>query len=363
MRSRQPAIDWARGVASLLMIQGHAWHAWVAPEIKLEMPYRMTRVIATLPLPAFLVLAGTAAAMRVHAAQARQEPAKTVRAALVVRGLQVIGAGYAVNVAYALLDGAQDLDTLLRADVLHVIGLSLAALGTLVGGSGRPLTTSTFATRATVLAVLVTLLCPSLSDAWPTPPALLRPLVGLFIDVPGITVMPLFPLFAWAACGAVCGHAVARVQGTASGPRAAIPHTTLVSIAALGLALTCGGKLSTRALLAFTDGTLSRTHLAVIPNVVEYAGRGMLVLGLAPLLVERLPESARNVVRQFGQASLYAYVFHIPFCYGRLGQPLQDRLTMAQAAACILALTCMSYGAVRARLWWRHRGGALTARA
>ena len=76
---RIEAIDLARGLASLLMIQGHAYHGWVAPEHHASMGYRLTRVLGTLPLPAFLLLSGAGLAWRVHVAARRGERAEAVR--------------------------------------------------------------------------------------------------------------------------------------------------------------------------------------------------------------------------------------------------------------------------------------------
>ena len=76
---RVEGIDVARGVASLIMIQGHAYHGWVAPEHH-DAGYAFTRTLGTLPLPAFLVLAGAAVTWRLNTAAARHEdPARLQR--------------------------------------------------------------------------------------------------------------------------------------------------------------------------------------------------------------------------------------------------------------------------------------------
>ncbi|MDH5493074.1 MAG: hypothetical protein OEY14_14060, partial [Myxococcales bacterium] len=63
-RARVEGIDIARGVASLVMLQGHAYHGWVAAEHHSSPAYQLTRVLGTLPLPAFLLLSGAAVASR-----------------------------------------------------------------------------------------------------------------------------------------------------------------------------------------------------------------------------------------------------------------------------------------------------------
>ena len=73
---RIEGIDVARGVASLIMIQGHAYDGWVAPVHKESAAYLFTRLLGSLPLPAFLVLAGAAVVLRVDAARRKGERAE-----------------------------------------------------------------------------------------------------------------------------------------------------------------------------------------------------------------------------------------------------------------------------------------------
>ena len=70
---RIESIDLARGIASLIMIQGHAYEGWVAPEHMASAGYLFTRLLGTLPLPSFLVLSGAAVALRIRAARERGE--------------------------------------------------------------------------------------------------------------------------------------------------------------------------------------------------------------------------------------------------------------------------------------------------
>ena len=123
---RVEGVDLARGLASAIMIQGHAYDGWVDADGKTTAAYLFTRVLGTLPLPSFLVLAGAAIALRCEAARASGEDAKSVRHGLAKRGLTVMGAGYAVNIVSALIDGFEGPETFFRADVLQLIGLTIA---------------------------------------------------------------------------------------------------------------------------------------------------------------------------------------------------------------------------------------------
>ena len=98
-------------------------------------------------------------------------------------------------------------------------------------------------------------------------------------------------------------------------------------------------------------GTLSRAHPAVWANALDLAGRGVFVLAVAALASLLLPARARAILIRLGQGSLVAYVFHIPFCYGRLGAPIRGQLDMLAASAFVLALMVVSWLVV----WGRDR--------
>lgn len=350
-------MDVARGVASLIMIQGHAYDGWVAAEHKGSAAYLFTRLLGSLPLPAFLVLAGAAIVLRVDAAARRDEPADVVRAAVMRRGAMVIAWGYATNVAYALMDGWQGLDTFLRADVLTVIGLSIVAIAFFgIRGRAAP-ERRRLVVAALGLAIVPTLLCPWLSPLGASVPVWLRFVAAPFVDVPGLTLMPFVPLSAWLGVGALASVAMLRARERSAGPKSAAgaPDRFLAGLAVAGLAAAIVGSRGTTLLVEALGGPLSRAHPAVWLNVVDLAGRGVLVLAVAALASTRIPASARRALVRLGQGSLVAYVFHIPFCYGRLGEPLRGRLDMPSATGFVLGLIVLSWLAVYARDAWRAR--------
>ncbi|HJK94523.1 MAG TPA: heparan-alpha-glucosaminide N-acetyltransferase domain-containing protein [Polyangiaceae bacterium LLY-WYZ-15_(1-7)] len=355
MGRRVEGVDVARGVASLIMIQGHAYHGWVAPAHH-DAAYAFTRVLGTLPLPAFLVLAGAAVMWRLDAAVRRGEERPTVRRALVRRGLQVVAYGYAVNLAYALIDGAEGLHTYLRADVLQVIGLSIAAAAALGLRGEGPVDPRAFVRRNLLLGAAVTLACPALARLGPHVPEALAPLVAPVVDVAPYTRMPFVPLFAWLAFGAAAGAwLLARRDGTPASRRAGTRPSALLALGALGLALALAGHYGTPALVDALGGTLSRRHPAVWLNVLDLAGRGLLVLAAGAGLSLALPAAPRRALVRLGRGSLVAYVLHVPFCYGVLGGDLVGGADMARATLWLGPLIAFSWGAVYVRDALRDR--------
>ena len=345
-------VDVARAAASLLMLQGHAFHGWASDDARGTGAYAFTRLLGTFPLPAFLVLAGAAMVLRLRTAQRRAEDPAKVRAALVRRGLRVLAYGYLLSLAYAVLDGGLRWPTLLRVDVLHVIGLSIAlaaALGVRPGPDGR-IDPGAFARRVGALGVVVALVCPWVSGWTAEVEGPARYLVGLLGDVPRVGLMPLVPLFAWLGLGAVV---IERLGARLERPRFAL------ALLGVAVALILLGRLGTPALRSLGEPlglpSAGRASPAIVANVLLLGGHGLVVLALGALVGPRLHGRAREWALRLGRGSLFVYAIHIPFCYGRLAGGLRHGLDMVSAMVAVSVLIAGSGFALMARDTLRQR--------
>ncbi|MCA9582427.1 MAG: DUF1624 domain-containing protein [Myxococcales bacterium] len=338
---RAPGIDVARGIAGLIMIQGHAFHAWASPAAKETVAYAATRVLGSLPLPAFLILAGASVAYRVDRGESRGEPATELRHRIFRRGMEIMLWGYGVSIAYGVMDGGLTIDTVLRADVLQVIGLSIAVFAGL-GIGGRNIVSARRLTKVAIgLGLGSTLLCPWLSS-WAAGLTNLGPSrfwVGLWVDVAGVTRMPFVPLASWFAVGILATQGLLRARSLERG----------AGFLLLGALPTIAMAYGITALAVDRGLVFSRTSPVIFANVVDLAARGCVVIALGILITPLLSDRVRSALVLLGRHSLVAYVFHIPFCYGALGKPLQGTLSMAEGAILTLVLMVLSYGAVRLR--------------
>lgn len=364
---RIEGIDVARGLASAIMVQGHAYDGWVADEHKTSAAYLFTRVLGSLPLPSFLVLAGAALYLRVEAAIRKNERAGSVRLALVKRGLFVVLVGYVVNAVSALMDGWEGVETFTRADVLQLIGLSIVTLGGLgvrADAAGR-IDGAHLRRVALALAILPVVLSPVLTPLahGVTGPA--RHVLGLFLSVPDVSRMPFVPLAGWAGFGVLVAHGLSLSNREARSIAGA-PDRVLLAVTAVALVVVLVFTRLTTWLAEVVPGTVDGSHVAVIPNAIELAARAVIVLCAGALLTTRLPNAARAVLVRLGRGSLVAYVFHVPFSYGALGEPVRGRLDMWEATALVVVLEVASYLAVLLRDTVRDRlaaGGASTQEA
>ncbi len=337
--SRKPGIDIARGIAVLLMIETHAYDGWVSAAGKQSFAYHLSRVLSSIPASLFLMLAGVGMAMGAHAALRRGEAADAVRRRLGRRGLEIVGWGYLVSLAYQVIEGTLRPSVLLRADILHCIGLSMVVCAlALIGRSHLPW--RALALGAAAIAVGIAAHPLVARAALPMPLAVV---VGLFVDVAPYTRFPLCPLIGYVAAGVALGQVLLRWE-----PRPRLALCLAAGLIGVAWLATWG----TQAMVAAIGGALSRSHPAVTLNMVNGAARSLAVVCLsiaaAPLFL-RGPRAGMPALVRLGRGSLLAYALHIPFCYGRLAEPLAHRLHMGEATVAVIGLTLLTYGAVWAR--------------
>jgi uncharacterized membrane protein len=358
-RSRLAGIDLGRALALIAMLDAHGYDGWVAPAARAGLAFGITRLVATLALPAFLVLAGMSLALQVRAGIDRGQPARELRGRALRRGALLVLGGYGFSTATAWLDGGLQLQTLLRADVLHAIGLSLMLLAGFgiraahAGGVAQPGALR----RASVWLGLTALLgCPWLSLLGARIHGPLRYVLALVLDVPGVTRMPVVPLLAWACAGALLGLRLPRTL-TTDGNYAAFSARVLLP---LGLAAIALGVLAQQGLAAGLQVVPARTNVGIWANAVDLLGRATLLLAAGGWLAPRLHAGLRAAGIALGRHSLLLYVLHLPLCYGRLAFPLARALRMAQATLCVGALllgcTALALGLERIRRS-RHLAG------
>jgi acyltransferase len=349
--SRVIGVDAARGLASILMIQGHAFDAWGSPSLHSAPGYRIeSAFLQTLALPAFMVLSGAALSLRLRSAEARMEDLGAVRRALCVRGLRIALAGYALNLVSALLDGWESAATFFRADVLQCIGLSIAlVMGTGVRADARGLLRRAWLGYSTAFWIVVPVLSCVWMTTWTRPtPAPWSYAVGLVSEVRGVTRMPIIPLVSWTAFGLALGTWWERRNRDEHAPRGA-PRALAIGTLCAAAATAIAAKLLEDWWVARVPGGLSRAHPAVIANAIGLAARGAGVLAAGALASDALPQRITRELARMGRRSIWAYAFHVPLCYGALGAGLAGQLDAAQCTAAALGLVALSYGVVRAR--------------
>jgi uncharacterized membrane protein len=155
--ARLACIDWARGVAVLLMIEAHTLDAWTRLDARRTLAFRDATVVGGFAAPLFLWLAGVGVALAAARAAERHGPRAAAETAC-RRGLQIFLLGLLFRLQSLVLTPGGALVLLFRVDILNVMGPSMAAAG-LVWGAAR--TTAVRAAALSAAAALFALITPN----------------------------------------------------------------------------------------------------------------------------------------------------------------------------------------------------------
>jgi uncharacterized membrane protein len=302
--------------------------------------YRAVEFIGGLAgTPLFLLLAGVtlglALGKRVRRGLSPSEAASLARR----RGWQVLGLAFAFRLQAWLISGG-GLQTLLKVDILNVMGLSMVAAALLWRHGGWRWSGVTCLAAAALAVAMV------------TPVVHGTPLPEIVPDFLEAYVRPLqgpdgFTLFPWAGfllAGAAVGlcldggivsdreRAITATLGAVGGAVLLIGYTT-----SLLPAMYAGSDFWTN------SPTFFLIRLGVVMAMIPFA---FLLNGTV----------SRSPLCRFGRSSLFVYWIHVEMAYGSFSAPLRRALPFEGAYAGFLALTALLFALVllkdRASVRW-----------
>ena len=141
---RRGYLDWVRGLAVLIMIQAHVLDSWTRLDARGAWQFRWAIIVAGFGAPMFLFLAGTSAALSAGSKERRTGDRRAAARAVMKRGVWIFFLAFVFRVQ-ALILGLGQLRTLLKVDILNIMGPSIVGAGALWGAlrSTRARCTST----------------------------------------------------------------------------------------------------------------------------------------------------------------------------------------------------------------------------
>jgi uncharacterized membrane protein len=350
--SRLGYLDWARGLAVLLMINTHAFSAWTVAEDRGTPLFGLARLFGGYPAPLFLFLAGVSAALVAERERKKGRDGREVRRRGLRRGLTVLGFAFVFRVGMLASGGFGRAADLLRVDVLNCIAVSLMLAAFALG---RPSLRGRLA--ATLgLAIAIALLTPWAWDAswWKGWPA---PIAGYITGRVRDSLFPIFPWTSFTAFGAACGLLLAQARAR-RGEALTIVAMAAAGAAAIPLAL----WVDRHAPAMYPAYDFWHTSPAY---VLLKCGVLLLLFGLA-FLLDRLP--GPSALRQLGRTSLLVYWVHLEIVYGKWIAPgLRGNLSVEEAGWGVvilaLAMLALSIARTHARGWTLRGGGGELAKA
>jgi len=333
--NRRPYLDWLRGVAVLIMIEAHTLDSWTRVADRQSSWYEKAIILAGFGAPLFLFLAGVAL-MPAPGSRIRQglTPAQAARAAF-RRGAWVFLLALLFRLQSFVLGGGQFPQSLLKVDILNVMGMSMLAAS--IGLA----CTRTLKARAWLFAamtVAIAMLTPIIRES-PLLGALPDPLEAYFRPLPGLTTFTLFPWAGFLTGGCIVG---AWLDLVASAFRRTSADARLnLWLAAIGGSVALGGYLC-----SFLPPLYAHATFWTSSPTFFFLRLGVLLMSVAAAFA--LGRVWRGLwLQEFGRASLFVYWVHVELVYGILSAPIHRRLPFSLALPAFAMFTLAMFGLVR----------------
>ena len=328
-RSRRPYIDWLRGVAVVIMILAHTMDSWTADGDRATRGYSLVVKISGMAAPLFLFLAGIAVALSAGAKARKTGDAAGAAAAVGRRGWQILALGLLFRLQSWVLGLLRaPASSMLKVDILNVMGLAMAGAAAVWGLSTRPFARVALLSGA---AVIISLATPPLrAAAWPA--ALPDALEWYLRPPPGRSWFALFPWAGLLFAGAAAGALVDRARDAAA-ERRVIMGLAVTGAVISGLSL--GGSFlpSIYANSVFWTNSPSYFFLRI--------GLMTLLLTLAYVWCLRPTAHHWSPMLVFGNSSLFVYWVHVELAYGGVSKPLRRALPFDRALAAFVVFTAL----------------------
>lgn len=336
---RREWLDWARGLAVVLMVLAHVVDAWTREADRDRTAYYWATFFGGLAAPAFLFLAGLGTALSGASKEARGGGLGATTAALARRGLTIFGLAFVFRLQAFVLGLGRPVD-LLKVDILNVMGPALVVAAGVWGLGRRTAGRIAAALAATAALAFVAPLARTAGwiDALPVP------LQWYMRPTPGHTNFTLLPWAAFVTAGLATGVALTAATSRAAERRLQV----LLAVVAVG-----GAAAAYWASFQPTIYPPGRSTFWGASPAFFFIRLGI-VLAFLPLcfLVGRLmPAPLAGALATLGGASLFVYWVHVELVYGGVAILIKRRVPFELT---LFATAGVAYGMARLVPWARR---------
>jgi uncharacterized membrane protein len=355
-RRRRGYLDWMRGLAVLVMIEAHVIDSWTRVDARGSWQFMWAMILGGFGAPLFLFLAGLSVVLSAGSKQRRSGDMRAASRAVMMRGLGIFGLAFAFRVQAWILGLGSPL-TLLKVDILNIMGPAIIGAAALWGAFRTPRSRAlAFGAAAVAIALLTPLVRNTpLLDAWPDA-------LAAYLRPAGRSTFCIFPWAGFVFAGAVAG---VLIDGVQPGPGEARVNVGLFAcgsvLAAASYAASFLPTLYARS--AFWGGSPAffalRTGVMTAAVAIAYAWGAR--HGIWPW--SRRSDAGRAVraerwspMQQFGRTSLFIYWIHVEMVYGLISLPIHKALSLPAAWGALGAFTVFLLGCAMAKdrfITWR----------
>jgi uncharacterized membrane protein len=317
--ARLAFIDWTRGLAALIMLQGHVFHSFTRDDLRDKGPYVLSQFAGGLPPALFLFLTGITFAFLMHS----REVQKHTSGKRVLTALR--RAGYLFLLAFLFrlqlfVFGApySPASELLRVDILNCMGMAM-----LVFAPMAVFTTLERVRLCTILGLLVAVLAPLVTQIDdPAIPWLVR---AYFF--PSLNYFGFFPWASFLAFGMAAGSVIRLVKEEDL-------NRVMAWTLGVGIGITLAAQYMSN--LPYSVYPKSDFWLNSPGLVLIKLGVVLSTLAVSSVWVKLGAARRWSIFRQLGTTSLLVYWVHIELVYGRWFGAWKNALAVPQ----VVAYTC-----------------------
>jgi uncharacterized membrane protein len=324
-KNRLLYLDWLRGIAGIIMLQGHVFQSFLKPDRRGGAAYMLSQFLGGMPPAIFLFLTGITLSFLMHSLE-RKGLSRRDRVTGTLRR-----AGYLLFIAFLFrlqlwifsLPGAS-WTSMLKVDILNCMGLTIALMSVMV-----LFTTAQRAKICAVLGLAIAGVSPLVSQInWSGVPWIVKAYLA-----PDYNYFSLFPWAAYLAFGMSAGSLLRLLKPEQL-------ERAMQWCALLGIVIIIAARYT--ASLPFSIYPKSEFWLDSPAQVLIKQGVTMVILAFAWVWIQHAAAPGWSWVRQFGTTSLLVYWVHIELVYGRWLPFCKENLDVGQTAlAAVIVIALM----------------------
>lgn len=324
--ARLAFLDWTRGFAVLIILQGHVFHSYLKNDLRQDGPYVISQFLGGVAPALFLTLTGITLAFIMYASERDGLSMRDRWYVALRRSRYLFFLAFAFRLSLWVLGfPTSPASELLRVDVLNCMGFAF-----LVFSGLALLNTAARARAAFVIGIAIAGGAPVVSMidwSW------LHPRLAQYI-VPSYTTFGFFPWASFIAFG-MCLGSILRLTKPPEINRV-MQWTALAGFAFFFIGQYCSNFYVS--LYPHAEFWLNSPWM-----VAMKLGPVLFLLAVAYLWTE-YGAKRWSPLRQFGVTSLLVYWVHVELVYGRETWYLHERLNAVQCALSAAALIAMMLG-------------------
>ena len=333
--SRLTFLDWARGAAVVVMLQGHVFHSFNRTDLRTDGPFMLSQFFGGIGPAIFLVLTGITLSFLMDGRERQGVNAMGRWRAALRR------AGYLFTLAFlfrfqlwAFAFGQSPLTDLLKVDILNCMGFAIALMSVMA-----IFTTAERVRLCAGLGIAIAAASPLVSAIdwrW------LPPQFTAYF-VPSYQYFAFFPWASFIAFGLSIGSILRLVKPEQM-------NRLMQWGGLMGFGLILGGQYFSN--MPYSLYPKSEFWLDSPGLIIIKLGVVMLVIGFAYLWTALPLAASWSWVRQLGTTSLLVYWVHIELVYGRWFGGFKESLSNVYCGIAAVAVILLMVGISLVRTRW-----------